>query len=248
MGFFNNALLFCFIFSGTLRDGLTALLTLLQQFLCRELEIATLETSIQWQEAEESQRTQPHGCNQTEAQVLQSAPLPYRDERRGTQVNWAVYLVGILPLIIQEFFSLNPPSKMVPQPCQYDLSQVSRLCFCWGLHLWVNIEASISADWVHCRLKKRKKKKGWVKIQLIGLPPKDDNSPQNPFTCCCQLPSQPPDFQHGFVAESILFTEFRSTSRVLTGPHCSWKWIVKWRKQLHNWVVIKPTVAQYCHS
>lgn len=38
-------------------------------------------------------------------------------------------------------------------------------------------------------------------------------------TCCGKLPSQASDFNHGFVAEPVVFTELRSAARILTGTN-----------------------------
>lgn len=91
-------------------------------------------------------------------------------------------------------------------------------------------------DQHQCRLSSLQGKKGELRFnrkkrlqqtaQLICHPAKENkhgNSSQNPPTCCRQLPSQAPYFQHGFVPEPIFFTEFTGTPSIFTSPHCSWK-------------------------
>lgn len=145
----------------------------------------------------------------------------------GTEPRHAVYLVGIFPLVIQELLCLNLPGNVIPQPCQHDLPQVGHLSFCRGLHLWVNEEPGIRAHRVHCGENRVRGDSARKKSALrMCHPPKENrhsNSSPAPLTCCGQLPSQAPDFQHGFVAEPVLLTELSGAPRIFTGPHCPWE-------------------------
>lgn len=52
---------------------------------------------------------------------------------------------------------------------------------------------------------------------------KESSSCPAPLTCCGQLSSQAPDFQHGFVAQPVLLAELWGAPSVFTGAHCSWE-------------------------
>lgn len=60
------------------------------------------------------------------------------------------YLVGVLPLGVQQVLTLNPAGQVVTQTSCHDLPQVCHLALCRRLHFGVQEKPSFRAHCIHC--------------------------------------------------------------------------------------------------